>query len=709
MRVYCWVLPAALIGTIGSGHRMHRLQPGLIVPNVAMVISRVGRYGRIPVHQDAVEAEIVAGTWKPPHSGDTVTLPDGKVRTWTLLNAAKNGSFTAPGLGSGYADIEVNSPSDTVMLLNASHYGMVYVNGQPRAGDPYGSGYLHLPVRLRAGRNDFLFATAGSGLQMSLTAPTAPQMLDTGDITTPDYVIGARRKPWAALEVENATASAASGLRIRAARDGAGSVETAVPEIGRLTVRKVGFRLPSPPSSAGPPVAVTVRLMRGGHTLSTAKITINRTLRDQLHKITFVSGIDGSVQYYAIQPAHPLPGDHAPRALDLSLHGAGVEALGQAASYEPKTWIDIVAPTNRRPFGFDWEDWGRLDAEEVLALAEKSLKPDPTRIFLSGHSMGGHGAWTIGANDPDPFAAICPSAGWLSFRTYVANAVPPYPASAVGDMLNRAWNDSDTSLLVHNYKDMGVFIIHGSKDDNVPVTEAIHMTHVLATFHHDWVFYEQPGASHWWDASDEPGTDCVDLMQLWDFFARHRRPEDGQTREVELVTVNPGITAWRHWLGIIQQIHPYAVSKVTIHYDPGLYRFTGTTVNVRHMQLKVNCWQPAATLKVVLDGQTLKAIPWPRTGALDLERRAGRWSVSAPVPAGEKNPLRSGPFKDAFKNDMEFVYGTGGTPSENRWAYGRARFDAETFWYRGNGSVDVVADTAFNATAQPQRSIILYG
>ena len=23
---------------------------------------------------------------------------------------------------------------------------------------------------------------------------------------------------------------------------------------------------------------------------------------------------------------------------------------------------EVVAPTNRRPFGFDWQDWGRLDA-----------------------------------------------------------------------------------------------------------------------------------------------------------------------------------------------------------------------------------------------------------------------------------------------------------------------------------------------------------
>ena len=50
----------------------------------------------------------------------------------------------------------------------------------------------------------------------------------------------------------------------------------------------------------------------------------------------------------------------------LTLHGASVDAFNQARSYSPKPDLWIVAPTNRRPFGFDWQDWGRLDAYEVL-------------------------------------------------------------------------------------------------------------------------------------------------------------------------------------------------------------------------------------------------------------------------------------------------------------------------------------------------------
>jgi hypothetical protein len=58
---------------------------------------------------------------------------------------------------------------------------------------------------------------------------------------------------------------------------------------------------------------------------------------------------------------------------------------------------------------------------------------------------------------------------------------------------------------------------------------------------------------------------------------------------------------------------------------------------------------------------------------------------------------------------MVFVYGTKGNAAENTWASNRARFDAEAFYYRGNGSVDVMPDTAFGSSVSVDRSVILYG
>jgi hypothetical protein len=55
------------------------------------------------------------------------------------------------------------------------------------------------------------------------------------------------------------------------------------------------------------------------------------------------------------------------------------------------------------------------------------------------------------------------------------------------------------------------------------------------------------------------------------------------------------------------------------------------------------------------------------------------------------------------------VYATGGSVLEKEWYKNRARFDAETFYYRGNGSIDVIADTDFNLSAYKDRNVVVYG
>jgi len=48
-------------------------------------------------------------------------------------------------------------------------------------------------------------------------------------------------------------------------------------------------------------------------------------------------------------------------------------------------------------------------------------------------------------------------------------------------------------------------------------------------------------------------------------------------------------------------------------------------------------------------------------------------------------------------------------PAEVPAAYAKAHFDAERFWYRGNGSVDVGHDTAFDADKERDRNVVHYG
>jgi dienelactone hydrolase len=713
----CCSLTILLLITQAVSARAALGQPAKdVVFREGIVITSVGRYGRNPFHIDPIEARLVKGQWTPPAAGDVIAGPDGTDRKWKAAVASADGAFTRSGGetstnraggGGGYLYVPFNAPADDIQILEATGQDAVYVNAEPRVGDPYGNGILQLPVRLRAGTNDFLFQFSRGTVKARLVTPKSPALLNMRDLTLPDLIRGDRTTSWGAVVVVNCTTNFLADLSLSAACGGRRSVRTALPAIPPLSSRKVGFRI-LPYENAGTNV-VSLKLelardpSRRGALLDSETTSLRLRRADEHYKQTFRSDIDGSVQYFAVAPAQPLAGNRPAQALFLSTHGASVEALGQAACYAPKTWGTVVAPTNRRPYGFDWEDWGRHDAMEVLALAQARFKTDPHQVYLTGHSMGGHGAWQLGVTFPDRFAAIAPSAGWISFWSY-AGADRKETVDPVQQLLQRAATPADTLALSSNYLHHGIYILHGDADDNVPVTEARTMRDHLAKFHRDFVYHEQPGAGHWW------GNQCMDWPPIFDLFARHKIPDDESISDINFSTANPGISSSSHWVSIEAQQHVLARSTVVIQYDPSQRRFAGTTENVARLALRLNHIRPGGKITVELDGQKFENISrLGREQRIWFERADNKWVPGRAASLSQKGPHRYGPFKEAFGNHMIFVYATKGAADENAWAYAKARFDAETWWYRGNGSVDVVPDTAFDARKDRDRGVVLYG
>ncbi len=677
-----------------------------LVLRKGLAVAQVGRYGRSPMHIDPIAAAIAAGTWAAPKAGDTIAGADGMKQTWEAIEAGKDGMFTHPALAGGYAYFAVPSESERVMILAASGHAMAYVNGEPRAGDGYSHDYVRLPVLLHKGTNHLLFHAARGNLKVQLAEPAGAAELNPRDALLPDLLVGQPARVEAAIPVVNAGREPQKDL-VLAARtdDGAGSM-TPVPIIPPLGMRKVGFSItaPAPTAEGKVPVEVTLLLREGEklRALDRAKLEVRAVDPAKAHKRTFRSRIDDSLQYYAVVPAKPNPGDARP-GLTLTLHGAAVEAIGQAQCYAAKPWTHIVAPTNRRPFGFDWEDWGRLDAIEVLEHAQKELQSEPRRTYLTGHSMGGHGTWHLGATYPDRFAAIGPSAGWVSMASYTG-VVKEDGKTPVRELILRCANPGDTLALARNCAAEAVYILHGAQDDNVPVTHARTMKKTLEAFHKDIRYHEQEGAGHWW------GNECVDWRPMFEMFRRHQLPAPAEVHDVHFITASPGVSARMHWAVIERQEKAGKFSTVELHLGADPPRLSGKTANVARLAIDVGHLTPAATVAVELDGQKLPDVAWPKDNArFWLERRGGQWIADGPAPPGHKYPERYGPLRDAFRNHMAFVYGTGGTPEENAWALAKARYDAETFWYRGNGAVDVLADTSFDPAADPNRNIILYG
>ncbi len=691
---------------------------------LAIAVDGSGR--RSPIATDPIATRIVAGDWAMPKPGEEVPLFDGSKKKWELAKSNKDGHFALPNPHS-YLAFDLELPDGRPMILEAAGHSMVYVNDAPRFGDLYSLGFQRIPVTLRKGHNTLLFHSTRGGLRARLVAPKGGCELNAADMTTPDFIIGQAIDAEAAIVTINVDESTRDGLAIRATLPDGTSTTTPLPPLLPSSTRKLGFQIRGAAPTATGPCEVKIELIAKSAStdardiLDTAKVGFRVHKPEQARKITFRSSIDGSLQYYALVPALP---ELDPKAsagnkpgLVLTLHGAGVEGIGQAESYAPKPGLNIVAATNRRPFGFDWEDWGRLDALEVLKLARTTLDPDPTRIYLTGHSMGGHGTWQLGVTFPDHFAAIAPSAGWISMWSYAGLKEPNQadredPVKAV---LARAITPSDTLSLARNLNGVGVYILHGDADDNVPADQARRMRRVLGDFHPDFVYHEQPGAGHWW------GNPCVDWPPLFAFFETRRLPSPGAVRKVDFITASPGVSPRSNWLTIEAQQKPLAFSEVHFTSDPEHRKFKGTTLNVQRLAIDTGLAfasnQTERPVNLEIDGQSLpglKPIASGESNRIWLERSAQTWTArTSPPPPEAKGPTRYGPFKNGFRNRVVFIFGTKGTAEENRWSFLKARYDAETFGYRGNGSIDVISDETFLAAQNDEslrdRDLVVYG
>ncbi len=679
------------------------------------------------VNIDAVADAMARCTLGTPKDGEVFKRPaglgDGE-RSWKAIKAGENGEFNRLGRGA-YVLCTVMSDSDRVMILDATGDSMVYVNGEPHAGDPYSNGKLHLPVLLKQGTNQLLFAHAGrAGLKAKLSAPASDVVVYTDDVTLPDVLSDKPQEYWIGVPIVNATGTAKT-LLVSAAADGAtGAAAEERIELPPATAQKAALHVLAAYAKDKPDLGVTITVREAGDAKSApskpTRITLRSRTPDQVHHRTYVSAIDGSVQYVAITP-QATEGKIEHPALVLSLHGASVEAASQAPCYDPKPDMVIVCPTNRRPYGFDWEDWGRVDAIEAMDNAKVWFSTDPRRQYLTGHSMGGHGTWQLGVLLSDRFAAIGPSAGWLSFDTYADRRGEPTETTEtqLRSMFRRAGSSSDTLALMPNLMGKGIYILHGDADDNVPVREARRASEELTKLDIAFDYHEEPGVGHWWD-KDGPGTACVDWAPMFEMFRARTLPKPGEQTEWHARTLLPGVALPPgDGVRIDRAEHAGQMATVDVKVDRAAGKITITTSNAAAISLgdQVCGGVPSTPVCVFeIDGKPAKAAK--RGTRVSVVKRAdGRWVDASEGPnasassSGDVAPT-VGPFKNAFTNHFVQVYSSAGTAEENAWSLARARFDAEQWWYRGNGRAVLISDAQFLNkldAGEVAGNVILYG
>lgn len=712
-------------------------QQKVYVFDKALFAEAGARYGREALYTDSLAWEMYNGILKTPAEG---------VAGWQTLTADSLGRFIRRrqgrgfGFSAGYLYLTYNSTKEASVLLQVQGDAFLFFNGEPHAGDPYGMGWLYIPVRLKKGVNE-LYIRPGGPVKARLLFPDKPLQLNTEDPTLPVVLVGAAENPSlkGAFVVLNTSTRPLKNGRISVTLENK-TVETMIPEIPAMGSRKITFQFDASAVNTKGRHKGTVKLMSNSSVIDEKEVAIDAAAEGEHYSVTFTSDIDGSLQYYAVTPQikggavvstgmgpdrPPPPGtvfaantsyvagrapdgaaSSAGPALFLSVHGAGVEAIGQARAYQSKDWGTLVAATNRRPRGFNWEDWGRLDAMEVLSLAKARFHPDERYIYLTGHSMGGHGTWFLGATYPDKWAAIGACSGYPTLKDYGSHdgVIPDSAQSPAEQVLLRASDQSDVIRLATNYKPFGVYVLHGDADMVVPVKYARQMRKVLGDFHADMSYHEVPGAEHWY------GNQSVDWKPLFDFFKWHSRKPDSLVNDIDFMTSNPGVSASFRWAAIQQQERALDYSRMRLERNIGKSSISGTLDNVRTLSLALNDFGEGKRVSIRLDsGDVVNYTTRSGTDTVYLRRYSSGWKVGAKPGTAEKNPSRAGTFKDAFNHRMIFVYGTSGSRQEQAWSLAKLRYDAETWYYRGNGAVDIVADKDYSPERYAGRSVILYG
>ncbi|MEE4213881.1 MAG: prolyl oligopeptidase family serine peptidase [Bacteroidales bacterium] len=669
---------------------------GLVIQNGVM-------YGRNTFISDPQAGDIINGTFERPEEG----MPAGKSplggdAVWTRITAGDEGYFSSPLLRGGALYVEYVSPEEKVMLLKASGHTMVFINGEPREGDHYDFNFSMQPVEVKEGINSFYFTNGRyPRIRAALEEVSADIMIKKKDLTLPDLIREETGFKWGGVTIINAGRKITGGLNIRCTVKET-QLSTSLPTIERLTSRRVNFKIPLPSDLEEDECEVVIELfLKNDRLLDSYSFMLKVKDFAQNHDRTFISRIDGSVQYYSVTPG-TRPKEKG-QSLYLSVHGAGVQARNQAWTYDPKKDGHIVAPTNRGPFGFAWEDWGRLDALEVLEEGKKLFETAPEKTYLTGHSMGGHGTWYLGATYPDRFAAIAPCAGYPDLLNYASGDESGEQEGEMERMFARAGNPCRTLKIAPNYMHHGVYVYHGDADPTVSVEQARLMRRTLAGFHPDFSYYEYPGGTHWY------GDISMDWPPIFDYFSLHEIPSPDEVRKLEFYSANPGVSASSNWVSIHQQIRPFEISSVKAVISSDSSVLSISTENILTLCIRPGDMSIVYPLTIDIDGQEMLIDSENKDSHYLRRSGEGKWLPSEKPSAGEKGPHRYGGFKDAFKNNMLFVYGTRGSSEENRWNFLKARFDAETFSYRGNGSIEIMTDSQFRDANFEGRNVILYG
>jgi predicted peptidase len=221
-----------------------------------------------------------------------------------------------------------------------------------------------------------------------------------------------------------------------------------------------------------------------------------------LDRVVTVKGVEYRYEVY-------VPRDYDPQRkwpIVLSLHGGGeygsdgirptVGALAKAIRLHPERFPAIAVFAQAHADGTP--SWQQASGEAALAEVSKAIAEfhgDPSRIYLTGYSAGGNGAWFLAYHHSQRFAALVVVCGFVSDFTGKQSHLF-YPGIASASAPDRYAD------IAQQLRSLPIWIFHGDADQNVSVEESRRMASALHAAGANVHYTELAGVDHnAWDAA----------------------------------------------------------------------------------------------------------------------------------------------------------------------------------------------------------------
>jgi dienelactone hydrolase len=165
----------------------------------------------------------------------------------------------------------------------------------------------------------------------------------------------------------------------------------------------------------------------------------------------------------------------------------------------------------------------RSDITDVINLLEQEFNIDRSHIHVTGTSMGGSGTLQYAMFNPQIIASACPVMGVTNFTEFYNWT----PDSTLKNSIKTAFGGtpSQVPLVYKDESPLGneirfmhtpVFLLHGSADTVVPVSNSRNLNTSLAKAGYDVNYVEVPGVGHY-------GTDLIGGREqmIYEWFRDH--------------------------------------------------------------------------------------------------------------------------------------------------------------------------------------------